>query len=140
MADDNRKHRGTGNPRGGKRTGAGRKKGTFNALPLGAVQAIQAMGYRVPEGAQEHLRQVADRAWERIQDVMEGRVDFKAMQPVLKAACVLREEVCGSLTQKHEHSFSGMTDAQLQARFDAITGKPTEAQVVTEAEQGETEE
>jgi hypothetical protein len=103
-----RQHRATGRkPPGGKRPGAGRPKGSRNALPYGAVQAVEAVSLRVPEGASPAAKALADRAFQRVVDVLEERVDFKMAPPVLKAATIIREEVCGPLAQKLEHSGPG---------------------------------
>lgn len=56
---------------------------------------------------------------------MEGRVFFKQSAQVLKAATVLREEICGPLTQKvdHSHQFKDLTDEQIDARIAALTAQ-----------------
>lgn len=112
-----RKHRATGKPPpGGKRPGAGRPPGSTNALPYGVVQAMKALNLRVPEGRPEPEKAVANRAFERIIDVMEEKVPFKDAPGVLKAASILREEICGPVKQRIEHSFNDATDEQLQAK------------------------
>lgn len=119
-----RKHRANGKPIGGVRKGAGRKLGDTNTLPLGAVQAIKAMRLRVPEGISEPLAEVADEAFEAVVSVM--RMDFfdpAAAQARLRAAAMVREEICGPVKQRVEHSFSDMTDEQLEAKFLALTTK-----------------
>lgn len=121
-----RKHVANGKPQGGARSGAGRKPGTKNALPKGAVKAIKAAGLRVPYGASAAQRDLADRAQQRIIDVMEGKVG-RHSQPVLNAARVLREEICGPVKQKIEHSFDGMTDEQIAERYAEITGSTSVA-------------
>ncbi|AAK94377.1 hypothetical protein Mx8p42 [Myxococcus phage Mx8] len=103
MSNSPRKHRATGKkPPGGARPGAGRPKGSRNALPYGAVQAVESLSLRVPEGAHPEAKRLADRAFARVVDVLEERVDFKLAAPVLKAASMIREEVCGPIAQKHE--------------------------------------
>lgn len=98
-----RPHRATGKkPPGGARPGAGRPEGTSNALPYGTVQAIKALNLRVPEGASDAAKALANRALERVVDVLEEGVDFRQAGSVLKAATLLREEVCGAMAQKHE--------------------------------------
>lgn len=116
-----RKHRSTGRPRGGARSGAGRREGTKNVLPLGAVKAVKAAGLRVPGAATAAERALADRAQQRIIDVMEGTVRRNSL-PVLSAARVLREEICGPVKQRVEHSFADKSDEQLEKRYREITG------------------
>lgn len=100
MDQPKRKHRATGKPRGGARSGAGRREGSTNALRLGEVRAVKAAGLRVPETASEAERKLADRAQQRIIDVMEEKVGFLKMPHVLKAAATLREEICGPVSKK----------------------------------------
>ena len=88
--------------RGGKREGAGRKKGGRNALPLGMVQAVKVAGLRVPEGAPTNVRELADVCQQRMIDVMMQDVDSFHASGVLKAATALREELLGPLAKKHE--------------------------------------
>lgn len=119
-----RKHRATGRkPPGGRRPGAGRPAGSNNALELGEVRALKALGLRVPEGASENQRAYALHTESRIIDVMEGKVAAGIAMAVLKAASTLREEQLGPVKQKVEHSFGDMTDEQLQARYSALVAK-----------------
>lgn len=119
-----RKHVRTGRkPPGGKRPGAGRPPGSKNTLPLGAVAAVKAAGLRVPGSASEAQRELANRALQRIADVLEEGVHFTAAGHVLKAATILREEICGPVKQKVEHSFADMTDEQLEARKREIIAR-----------------
>lgn len=113
---------------GGKRPGAGRKPGTPNTLAYGEVKAIKSAKLRLPDGADEQSQLLAGRSLQRIVDVMEGRVSYLEAGAVLKAATRIREEVCGPLTQKQEiaHRFEGLTDEQLEARFQALTAKDAE--------------
>lgn len=98
-----RPHRATGRkPPGGARPGAGRPEGTSNALPYGTVQAIKALNLRVPEGASDAAKALANRALERVVDVLEEAVDYRQSGAVLKAATMVREEICGPMAQKHE--------------------------------------
>lgn len=89
---------------GGRRERAGRPVGSRNALPLNAVQAIRALRYRVPAGTPEPLAEVAGEAFERVVAVMRGEVLPDVAATVLKAATVVRHEVCGPLAQKLEHT------------------------------------
>lgn len=100
-----RPHRATGKkPPGGARPGAGRPEGASNALPYGTVQAIKALNLRVPEGASDAAKALANRALERVVDVLEEGVDFRQAGSVLKAATMLREEVCGAVAQTLQHA------------------------------------
>ena len=83
--------------RGGARPGAGRPKGSKNVLPLGAVAAIKSTRLRVPDGTMPEHAALADRALQRIVDVMEERVFDRQSAAVLSAARVIREEVCGGI-------------------------------------------
>lgn len=105
---------------GGKRQGAGRKEGSKNALPAGTVKAIKAARLRVPDDASPEAGELAGRALERIIDVMEDRVGFGGFA-VLSAARAIREEVCGPVKQKVEHT--------------GADGGPLTIKVVTEAEE-----
>jgi hypothetical protein len=69
---------------------------------MGTVQAIKALNLRVPDGASDAAKALANRALERVVDVLEESVDFRQAGSVLKAATILREEVCGPMAQKHE--------------------------------------
>ncbi len=106
---------------GGKRPGAGRKPGTQNALPKGFVVALKAMKHRLPEDASEEVKAVAARAFERLVDVMEERVPVMAAGHVLKAATLLREEVCGRVAQPLEHS--GPAGGQLVIEVHKYSGE-----------------
>lgn len=73
---------------------------------MGAVNAVKACRLRVPEDATPAAAALADRALQRVVDVMEEQVFFQSAPTVLKAATVLREEVCGRVADKTEHSGS----------------------------------
>lgn len=91
---------------GGKRAGAGRPVGTGSPHVLGHGEraAVKAAGLRVPKDAPESYRELADEALGTLVDVMRGGVHFTEAGPRLKAATRIREEVCGPLAQKVEHS------------------------------------
>lgn len=120
-APKTRKHRATGEARGGVREGAGRKEGTKNTLGYGEVKATKAAKLRVPEALDEDSKRLAAHALQRIVDVMDGDVHAFDAGHVLKAATHVRLETCGPVTQKVEHSFSDMTDEQLETRYRALT-------------------
>jgi hypothetical protein len=105
VSEPKRRHRATGKrPPGGSRPGAGRPQGSSNTLEYGEVRALKAVRLRVPTGATPELEHLAGRALERIVDVMEERVSSFQARAVLSAATRIREEACGPLAQKLEHS------------------------------------
>lgn len=67
--------------------------------------------------------ELADEALGTIAAVMRGQVHYLEAQSRLKAATRVREEVGGPLTQKVEHSFSELTDEQLEARYRALVAE-----------------
>lgn len=73
-------------------------------LPQGAVKAIKVANMRVPESASPEERALADRALQRIIDVMEEDVVSFSAFSVLTAARGIREEICGKVADKHEHT------------------------------------
>jgi hypothetical protein len=122
-----RKHVTTGKrPSGGKRAGAGRPKGTANALEYGEVKALAAAGLRVPEGTAPGIAELAAIALQRIFDAMMERCGFGQGQTVMKAATHLREEICGGLAQKLVVSgLESLTDEQLEAKHRALRERIT---------------
>lgn len=91
--------------RGGKRPGAGRPAGSKNTLPLGAVSAIRALRHRVPADAPKELADVAGEAFDAVVEVMRGEFrDSTVASTRLRAAAMVREEVCGPMAQKLEHT------------------------------------
>jgi hypothetical protein len=128
VAKGKRKHVATGQPKGGSRSGAGRKPGSKNALDYGEVAAVAAAKLRVPEGADPSVQKLAARALERIADVMEEKVWEKQGRNVLAAATRIREEACGPLSQKVEITgrLDGLTDEQLEERLRKLTVKAAE--------------
>lgn len=95
-----RKHRATGKPRGGARNGAGRPTGSNNALAYGEVRVVKAAGLRVPENATPEMRELADEGLDVITRVMRGEVSFIEAPVRLKAAAMVREEVCGPVAKQ----------------------------------------
>jgi hypothetical protein len=87
-------------PRGGKRTGAGRPKGSKDELRRGELSALNALQYRIPEGTSEADIRLADEARDTILKVMRGEVHHSMAFPRLKAATYIREEICGTLAQR----------------------------------------
>lgn len=108
--------------RGGKRPGAGRPAGSTNALEYGEARAVKALRLRVPEATPEPVAAVADEAFETVVRMMRGEEFDASMAAVkLRAAAMVREEICGPVKQRVEVNFSEMTDEQLQARFSKLT-------------------
>lgn len=66
------------------------------------MQALRTLRYRVPEGMPKVLADVAGESFEAIVDVMRGKVGWQDAAPRLKAATVLRHEICGPLATKVE--------------------------------------
>lgn len=86
-------------PRGGKRAGAGRPKGSRDVLPRGAVSILRL---RVPPGATPEAAALADEALTAVAAVMRDDWKVKGAAAKLAAAAHLREEICGPMPQKHE--------------------------------------
>ena len=101
--NNKRKHVATGNPRGGFREGAGRPVGSKDTVPKGFKKASKIARFRAPEGTPEDVANIADKAFRRILRIMNGKIDYQSAGPQLKAACVVREEICGSIKQTIEH-------------------------------------
>ncbi len=95
-----RKHRATGRRPGGARPGAGRKPGTPNVLPRGAVKALKVCGLRVPKEVAPEVRELADTALSRVTDVMMEKVSIRRVNSVLKSAIHVREEICGPVARQ----------------------------------------
>lgn len=102
-------------PRGGKRPGAGRPQGSLGALPRGSVAAVKTLRWRVPESAPDQIAEIADEAFEAIVSVMRQEVDPALVNASLKAATVLREEICGPQKQQVEvqHSYAQLVEESL---------------------------
>lgn len=69
-------------------------------LPAGAVSAIKALNkpptrLRVPEAATPEAAALADEALGAVLEVMRGEWVVKGAGEKLKAAAMLREEICG---------------------------------------------
>jgi len=94
-----------------------KKERKKNDLPLGTVKLLKQLRYRVPESAPPEIAAVADRAFERLVNVMEGKVSFRQAPSVLKAASLLREEVCGPVP-KELNITTKLTLEQLLARVE----------------------
>jgi len=97
--------------------GPGRPRGSTNALPLGAVGAIKALRYRVPDGTPEPLAEVADRAFSTVVQVMNGEIPLGGTVR-LRAAAYLRAEICGQIPQSHQvRVIQGLAERMERARL-----------------------
>jgi len=105
-------------PRGGARKGAGRPPKTEKKI-LPTPKIIRAAGYRVPPEASPEMRELADRALQRMSDVMEESVAAPIAPSVLKASTALREEICGPIEKKIQ--VSGSLEAMLKTLDDSPT-------------------
>lgn len=65
--------------------------------------ALKALRFRVPPGTPEPLADLAGEALETVADVMRGKV-YRGGFERLTAARTVREEICGKVADKHEHS------------------------------------
>lgn len=90
-------------PRGGKRPGAGRPAGANDVLPRGAVALIKALRHRVPKEVDQEVADIADEALGTLVSVMRGEIRDNARDR-MGAATALREEICGPVPKKLEHS------------------------------------
>lgn len=75
-------------------------------LPAGAVRAMKALRHRVPEDASPEAAAIADEALDTVVEVMRGNVRDLARER-LSAAALVREEVCGPVVKRLEHSGPG---------------------------------
>lgn len=60
---------------------------------------IKSFRHRVPDNVSEDMKILADRSMERLSEVLEGSVPPDLAGHVIKAAGMLREEICGSITK-----------------------------------------
>lgn len=109
-------------PRGGKRVGAGRPKGSRDVLPRGAVTAIKAAGLRVPEEADPAARALADEALGAVAAVMRDDWKVPGASAKLAAATHIREEICGPVPRKQE--ISGPQGTPISILIDLSGGRP----------------
>ena len=120
----------------------------YHGLPKSAAKAIRAANRRVPDDATEEDRQVAQEAFDRIVDVMRGKVQtvravtrtvdaetgevldeggsitVQSPNLVLQAAKIVREDICQPHSQRIEHSGDAeLIDAIRDARIRSRTGE-----------------
>jgi hypothetical protein len=65
-------------------------------------EAIAAARIRIPKTATPVEAKIAQRGLERLIEVMEGRVPFRKANAALKAAVMVREEICGPIQRTVE--------------------------------------
>jgi len=78
----------------------------LSPLEVKAVRVFAPRGVRHPPNLPPEHQRLADRAFQRLVDVMEEEVHSKRAKGVLSAAIEIREELCGPKTQKIELSGS----------------------------------
>jgi len=74
-------------------------------VPRGTLQALAMLspkGIRIPPNTPPAHADLADFALERMVAVMCEQVHPSVAPSVLKAACVMREEICGPIVKKLE--------------------------------------
>jgi len=78
------------------------KEFDVHGIPRGSAEALKTLkgGHRIPEDVGGKAREAAERAFDRMIEVMEEKVDCRAAPHVLKAATAIREEVCGPIVRK----------------------------------------
>lgn len=85
------------------------------------MRAIQALRHRVPEGTTPELADVADEAFDAVVQVMRGEfIDSQVASTRLRAAAMVREEVCGKVAQPMEHA--GKDGGPVVFQFPPIPG------------------
>ncbi len=107
-------------PRGGARPGAGRPRlsddrdeDIFSPETYRALRSVRN-SVRVPADAPDDHREIADEAFDTIVEVMRGRVHPFMATVRLKAASMVREEICGPVVRKIEVQ-SSLADLLLAA-------------------------
>jgi hypothetical protein len=100
----------------------------LSSLEVKAVRVIAPRGVRHPKDLDPRYAELADRALQRIVDVMEEEVHSKRAKGVLSAAIEIREELCGPKTQKFE--IGGSLESILTASFAPATLPSAEGRVL----------
>jgi hypothetical protein len=90
--------------------------------------------HRVPPDAPRALAEVADYAFVRIVDVMNEQVDPIHATNVLKAAGMIRDEVCGPVVKKIEMKM-GLAEMLARAAMDD-DDQVVDAMIGDQAEEG----
>lgn len=79
---------------------SGKRRGAISGLEARAVRVLAPRGVRIPKELAPEYHDLANRALQRIVDVMEEEVHSKRAKGVLSAAIEIREELCGPKVQK----------------------------------------
>ena len=85
----------------------------LSTLEVKAIRVFAPRGVRHPPNMPPEHQRLADRAFQRLVDVMEEEVHSKRAKGVLTAAVEIREELCGPKTQRIE--LSGSLESVLYA-------------------------
>lgn len=88
---------------GGLRPGAGRPRGSKNALPEGYVSALKSLRWNVPEDAPEEIADLAGETLAVMVALMRDEVPGHLLQPAVS----LRRELTGPPIQRVEHAGPG---------------------------------
>jgi len=78
------------------------KAAGLSGLEQRAIRVVAPRGIRHPKDIPPEYAHLADRAFQRIVDVMEEEVHSKRAKGVLSAAIEIREEICGPKVQRIE--------------------------------------
>lgn len=78
------------------------KPPTPRGLSPADYDAIASARIRIPKDASPVEAMIAKRSLERLIEVMEGRVPFRKANAALKAAVMVREEICGPIQRTVE--------------------------------------
>lgn len=110
-------------PRGGKRAGAGRPKGTGHPKMLadGVKAAIRSLRHRVPADASEEAKAMADEALATFVEIMRDGAQPGSRER-LSAAKALRDEVCGAVPTKVD--VAGKIAATIVVSTGVVRGPP----------------
>jgi hypothetical protein len=95
----------------------------LSTLEERAVRVAAPRGLRHPKNIPPEYAPLADRALQRIVDVMEENVHSKRARGVLAAAVEIREEICGPKVQKIE--LGGSLESILYASMSAPPPTPS---------------
>lgn len=93
-------------------------------MPKGAVEALKALNHRVPKDAHPELAAIANTALLKLVDVMNEKIHFSAAHGVLKAAAMVRHEVCGPLAERQE--LTGKDGESLNIRVVSLADEADE--------------
>ncbi len=98
--------------------GTGRKQGSKNNGLYGSRRALKTLHWRVPADAPKDVARLADKALDCIVDIM--RHPRPGAADALKAAAMIREEICGAVARRLEVRASLEELIEESYRFEAI--------------------